>query len=158
MFLFFWWQLKNKFISQVQNLINSNLKKCICLKSYMLLTSNSFLFLFLPFSLLINLFSVSKTTKTLYLGVLSAYFYYIDNGYLLIILLFLATLLKFQIDKNIFNTPLFITLLLTPLIIFLLVFLFLRFNPLRTILTKEELKTLRVGLKFLHSWLFFHNY
>ena len=139
----------------------------------MLLTSNSFLFLFLPFSLLINLFSVSKITKTFYLGVLSAYFYYIDNGYLLIILLFLATLLKFQIDKIIFNTPLFIALLLTPLIIFKYSFIFFNFisfdtpayivqnfpiglsfftfNPLRTILTKEELKTLRVGLKFLHS-------
>ena len=93
----------------------------------MLLTSNSFLFLFLPFSLLINLFSVSKTTKTFYLGVLSAYFYYIDNGYLLIILLFLATLLKFQIDKNIFNTPLFIALLLTPLIIFKYSFIFFNF-------------------------------
>ena len=93
----------------------------------MLLTSNSFLFLFLPFSLLINLFSVSKITKTFYLGVLSAYFYYIDNGYLLIILLFQATLLKFQIDKNIFNTPLFIALLLTPLIIFKYSFIFFNF-------------------------------
>ena len=93
----------------------------------MLLTSNSFLFLFLPFSLLINLFSVNKTIKTLYLGILSAYFYYIDNGYLLIILLFLATLLKLQIDKNIFNTPLFIVLLLTPLIIFKYSFIFFNF-------------------------------
>ena len=93
----------------------------------MLLTSNSFLFLFLPFSLLINLFSVNKTIKTLNLGILSAYIYYIDNGYLLIILLFLATLLKFQIDKNIFNTPLFIVLLLTPLIIFKYSFIFFNF-------------------------------
>ena len=93
----------------------------------MLLTSNSFLFLFLPFSLFINLFSVNKTIKTLYLGILSAYFYYIDNGYLLIILLFLATLLKLQIDKNIFNTPLFIVLLLTPLIIFKYSFIFFNF-------------------------------
>ena len=93
----------------------------------MLLTSNSFLFLFLPFSLLISLFSVNKKIKTLYLGILSAYFYYIDNGYLLIILLFLATLLKLQIDKNIFNTPLFIVLLLTPLIIFKYSFIFFNF-------------------------------
>ena len=93
----------------------------------MLLTSNSFLFLFLPFSLLISLFSVNKKIKTLYLGILSAYFYYIDNGYLLIILLFLATLLKLQIDKNIFNTPVFIVLLLTPLIIFKYSFIFFNF-------------------------------
>ena len=93
----------------------------------MLLTSNSFLFLFLPFSLLISLFSVNKKIKTLYLGILSAYFYYIDNGYLLIILLFLATLLKLQIDKNIFNTPIFIVLLLTPLIIFKYSFIFFNF-------------------------------
>ena len=99
---FGFWQLKNKFISQYfQNLINSNqkkLKSVYDLKSYMLLTSNSFLFLFLPFSLLINLFSVSKTTKTFYLGVLSAYFYYIDNGYLLIILLFIIN--KFKCKQN----------------------------------------------------------
>ena len=139
----------------------------------MLLTSNSFLFLFLPFSLLINLFSVSKTTKKFYLGVLSAYFYYLDNGYLLIILLFLAGLLKLQIEKNVFNNPLFVALLLTPLIIFKYSFVifnfisfdtpsyivenfpiglsFLPFNPLHTILTKKELRTLRVDLKFLHS-------
>ena len=69
---------------------------------------------FFTFLVINNLFIVNKTIKTLYLGILSAYFYYIDNGYLLIILLFLATLFKFQIDKNIFNTPLFIVLLLTP--------------------------------------------
>ena len=112
----------------------------------MLLTSNSFLFLFLPFSLLINLFSVSKTTKTFYLGVLSAYFYYIDNGYLLIILLFLATLLKFQIDKNIFNTPLFIALLLTPLIIFKYSFIF--FNFIRFDTPAYIVQNFPIGLSF----------
>ena len=139
----------------------------------MLLTSNSFLFLFLPFSLLINLFNVNKTLKTLFLGTLSAYFYYIDNGELIIILLFLSALLKLQIDKNIFNIPIFIILLLTPLIIFKYSFVFfnffnlstpayilqnfpiglsfLPFNLLLIILTKVEQKSLKVDFKFLHS-------
>jgi len=112
----------------------------------MLLTSNSFLFLFLPFSLLINLFNVNKTLKTLFLGALSAYFYYIDNGELIIILLFLSALLKLQIDKNIFNIPIFIILLLTPLIIFKYSFVFFNFFNLST--PAYILQNFPIGLSF----------
>ena len=84
----------------------------------MLLTSNSFLFLFLPFSLMINFFSINKKIKTIFLGLVSGYFYFIDNGYLIIILIFLSILMKYQIENQNINNFVFITLLLTPLFIF----------------------------------------
>ncbi len=112
----------------------------------MLLTSNSFLFLFLPFSLLINLFSVNKTVKTAYLGLLSAYFYFIDNGYLLIILVFLSGILKLQIDKNVFNISLFIALLLTPLIIFK--YSFVIFNFIGVEIPSYIVQNFPIGLSF----------
>lgn len=112
----------------------------------MLLTSNSFLFLFLPFSLLINLFSVNKTIKLAYLGLLSAYFYFIDNGYLLIILVFLSGILKLQIDKNVFNISLFIALLLTPLIIFK--YSFVVFNFIGVEIPSYIVQNFPIGLSF----------
>ena len=69
----------------------------------MLLTSNTFLFLFLPFSLIINYFNLNKKIKTLFIGILSGYFYFIDNGYLIIILIFLSILMHFQIKTNSLN-------------------------------------------------------
>ena len=66
----------------------------------MLLTSNSFLFLFLPFSLLINFFNIDKKIKTIFLGLVSGYFYFVDNGYLIVILLFLSILMKYQIENK----------------------------------------------------------
>ena len=84
----------------------------------MLLTSNSFLFLFLPFSLMINFFNINKKIKTIFLGLVSGYFYFIDNGYLIIILIFLSILMKYQIENQNINNFVFITLLLTPLFIF----------------------------------------
>ena len=84
----------------------------------MLLTSNSFLFLFLPFSLMINFFSINKKIKTIFLGLVSGYFYFIDNGYLIVILIFLSILMKYQIENKNINNFIFITLLLSPLFIF----------------------------------------
>ena len=65
----------------------------------MLLTSSSFLFFFLPFSLLINYLNLNKKRKIILLGSFSAYFYFLDNGYLILILIFLALVMNFQIKK-----------------------------------------------------------
>ena len=57
---------------------------------------NTFLFVFLPISLIINYFNLNKTIKTLFLGIFSGYFYFVDNGYLIIILIFLSILMNLQ--------------------------------------------------------------
>ena len=86
----------------------------------MLLTSYSFLFFFLPISLIgyFLFFEKSLKSKIIYLGIISAYFYFLDNGLLLLILIFLAFLTKIQIEKKIFNNFFYVLLSLTPLIIF----------------------------------------
>lgn len=86
----------------------------------MLLTSYSFLFFFLPISLIgyFLFFEKSLKNKIIYLGLISAYFYFLDNGLLLLILIFLAFLTKTQIEKKIFNNFFYVSLSLTPLIIF----------------------------------------
>ena len=93
----------------------------------MLLTSSSFLFFFLPISLLINYLNLNKKRKIILLGSLSAYFYFLDNGYLILILIFLALVMNFQIKKNYFNNVFFIILLLFPLFIFKYSFLIYNF-------------------------------
>ena len=93
----------------------------------MLLTSSSFLFFFLPFSLLINYLNLNKKRKIILLGSFSAYFYFLDNGYLILILIFLALVMNFQIKKSYFNNVFFIILLLFPLFIFKYSFLIYNF-------------------------------
>lgn len=92
----------------------------------MLLTSNSFLFLFLPVSLMINFFNINKKIKTVFLGVVSGYFYFIDNGYLIVILIFLSILMKYQIQNQNINNFIFISLLLSPLFVFKYSFVFFK--------------------------------
>ena len=86
----------------------------------MLLTSYPFLFFFFPLSLFFYylLFEKNKNLKIIFLGIFSAYFYFLDNGELLLILIFLAILTKLQVEKKIFNNFIFTFLLLTPLFIF----------------------------------------
>jgi D-alanyl-lipoteichoic acid acyltransferase DltB (MBOAT superfamily) len=86
----------------------------------MLLTSYSFLFFFLPISLLsyFLFFEKNLKSKVIYLGIISSYFYFLDNGFLLLILIFLAFLTKIQIEKKIFSNFFYVLLSLTPLIIF----------------------------------------
>ena len=86
----------------------------------MLLTSYSFLFFFLPISLIgyFLFFEKSLKSKIIYLGIISAYFYFLDNGILLLILIFLALLTKIQIEKKIFNNFFYVSLTLAPLIVF----------------------------------------
>ena len=93
----------------------------------MLLTSTSFLFLFLPLSLLINYLNLNKKIKVILLGSFSAYFYFLDNGYLILILVFLSLIMNFQIKKNYLNNVFFILLLLFPLLIFKYSFLIFNF-------------------------------
>tara|TARA_X000001036_G_scaffold433825_1_gene472128 strand:+ start:3709 stop:4968 length:1260 start_codon:yes stop_codon:yes gene_type:complete len=64
------------------------------------------------------LFEKNKNLKLIFLGIVSAYFYFLDNGELLVILIFLAILTKLQVEKNIFNNFIFTFLLLTPLFVF----------------------------------------
>ena len=47
-----------------------------------------------------------------------AIFIFIDNGYLIVILIFLSILMKYQIENKNINNFIFITLLLSPLFIF----------------------------------------
>ena len=86
----------------------------------MLLTSYPFLFFFFPICLLVFflLFDKKKKKKILFLGFISAYFYYLDNGYLISILLFLAIFTKIQIQKQYFSNIFYIFVTLLPLIIF----------------------------------------
>jgi len=86
----------------------------------MLLTSYPFLFFFLPLSVFLYFafFDSSSRNKIIFLGIISAYFYYLDNGILLIILIFLTILTKLQIEKPIFNNYLYVFLTLLPLMIF----------------------------------------
>ena len=112
----------------------------------MLLTSNTFLFLFLPFSLIINYFNLNKKIKTLFIGILSGYFYFIDNGYLIIILIFLSILMHFQIKTNSLNNVFFIILLLLPLIVFK--YSFLIFNFLKLDVPNFIINNFPIGLSF----------
>ena len=86
----------------------------------MLLTSYPFLFFFLPLCVFLYFafFDSSSRNKIIFLGLISAYFYYLDNGILLIILIFLTILTKLQIEKSIFNNYLYVFLTLLPLMIF----------------------------------------
>lgn len=86
----------------------------------MLLTSYPFLFFFLPLCVFLYFafFDSSLRNKTIFLGIISAYFYFLDNGSLLFILLFLTILTKLQIEKSIFNNYLYVFLTLLPLMIF----------------------------------------
>tara|TARA_B000000441_G_scaffold73613_1_gene49705 strand:- start:321 stop:1709 length:1389 start_codon:yes stop_codon:yes gene_type:complete len=86
----------------------------------MLLTSYSFLFFFFPISLLgyFLFFEKNLKSKIIYLGFVSSYFYFLDNGPLLLILIFLAFLTKIQIETKIFNNFFYVSLSLTPLIVF----------------------------------------
>ena len=86
----------------------------------MLLTSYSFLFFFLPISFFgyFLFFEKNLKSKIIYIGIISAYFYFLDNGLLLLILIFLAFITKIQIEKKIFSNFFYVSLSLTPLIIF----------------------------------------
>ena len=86
----------------------------------MLLTSYPFLFFFLPLALIIYFLLIEKNIglKIYFLGFTSAYFYYLDNGLLIIILVFLALLTKIQIEKSIFSNFIYLCLILSPLFIF----------------------------------------
>lgn len=68
----------------------------------MLLTSYSFLFFFLPISFFgyFLFFEKNLKSKIIYIGIISAYFYFLDNGLLLLILIFLAFITKIQIEKK----------------------------------------------------------
>jgi alginate O-acetyltransferase complex protein AlgI len=100
----------------------------------MLLTSYPFLFFLLPVTLFIYFvfFENKKHYKLIYLGAISAYFYFIDNGILLLILIFLTLVTKFQIDKKFFNNYLFVSLILFPLIVFKYSYTFFEFYGLPT--------------------------
>lgn len=95
----------------------------------MLLTSYPFLFFFFPISLLVFflIFEKKKKEKILFLGFISAYFYYLDNGYLISILLFLAIFTKIQIQKQYFSNIFYIFVTLLPLIIFKYSYIFYTF-------------------------------
>ncbi len=112
----------------------------------MLLTSTSFLFFFLPFSLLINYLNLTKKRKVILLGALSAYFYILDNGYLILILVFLTFIVNIQIKKNYFNNVFFIILLLFPLFIFK--YSFLIYNFLNIEIPIFILANFPIGLSF----------
>lgn len=100
----------------------------------MLLTSYPFLFFFFPITLFFYylLFEKNKNLKLFFLGIFSAYFYFLDNGELLVILIFLAILTKLQVEKNILNNFIFTLLLLTPLFIFKYSYIFYSFFNLNT--------------------------
>jgi len=112
----------------------------------MLLTSYTFLFVFLPISLIINYFNLNKTIKTLFLGIFSGYFYFVDNGYLIIILIFLSILMNLQINTRLFNNSFFILLLLLPLIIFK--YSFVLFNLIGSNLPEFINNNFPIGLSF----------
>ena len=112
----------------------------------MLLTSSSFLFFFLPFSLLINYLNLNKKRKIILLGSFSAYFYFLDNGYLILILIFLALVINFQTKKNYFNNVFFIILLLLPLFIFK--YSFLIYNLLNIEIPNFISANFPIGLSF----------
>jgi D-alanyl-lipoteichoic acid acyltransferase DltB (MBOAT superfamily) len=86
----------------------------------MLLTSYPFLFFFLPISLIIYFvfFEKKKKPKVLFLGIVSGYFYFLDNGALLGILFFLTLLTKWQIEKKYLKDSVFVIITLLPLIVF----------------------------------------
>ena len=86
----------------------------------MLLTSYSFLFFFLPVSLLsyFLFFEKNKNIKAMYLGLVSAYFYFLDNGYFLLVLVFLAIFTKVQIEYKLFNNFFYVSITLLPLVVF----------------------------------------
>ena len=63
-------------------------------------------------------FEKNLKSKIIYIGIISAYFYFLDNGLLLLILIFLAFITKIQIEKKIFSNFFYVSLSLTPLIIF----------------------------------------
>ena len=141
----------------------------------MLLTSYSFLFFFLPISFFgyFLFFEKNLKSKIIYIGIISAYFYFLDNGLLLLILIFLAFITKIQIEKKIFSNFFYVSLSLTPLlfsnihiysshflvlkrlfllkIIFQLDYHFLLFKQLHIILTKIDYKKMNRLLKFLLS-------
>ena len=100
----------------------------------MLLTSHPFLFFFLPISLLLYflLFEKNHKFKVIYLGLVSAYFYFLDNSYFLIILVFLAIFTKLQISYRLFNNFFYILIILFPLIIFKYSYLIYSFLGLNT--------------------------
>ncbi len=84
----------------------------------MLLTSNLFLFFFFPLILIFYSFFELKYLKfkTLFLGLVSGYLYLFDNGALIIILITLSFLMKFQMKYRFVSNPIFISLIMTPLI------------------------------------------
>ena len=85
----------------------------------MLLTSNSFLFYFLPISLIsFSVLKLKKKNRIYFLGVLSGYLYMLDNGQLVVVLIFLSLLIKLQLETKIFNNFIFIFIILSPLILF----------------------------------------
>ena len=85
----------------------------------MLLTSNSFLFFFFPISLILFFLLKLKDKNKIYLlGILSAYFYFLDNGKLILILIFLALIMKIQIQYKLFNNFIFTLIVLLPLMVF----------------------------------------
>tara|TARA_X000000368_G_scaffold394326_1_gene360759 strand:- start:677 stop:1999 length:1323 start_codon:yes stop_codon:yes gene_type:complete len=114
----------------------------------MLLTSHPFLFFFLPISLLLYflLFEKNHKFKVIYLGLVSAYFYFLDNSYFLIILVFLAIFTKLQISYRLFNNFFYILIILFPLIIFKYSYLIYSFLGLNT--PEFILNNFPIGLSF----------
>ena len=100
----------------------------------MLLTSYPFLFFFFPISLIFFflIFEKEKRLKILFLGFISAYFYYLDNGKLIVILLFLAIFTKVQIQKKYFSNFIYVFITLLPLIVFKYSYIFYEFFDIST--------------------------
>jgi len=89
---------------------------------------------------------LTKKRKVILLGALSAYFYILDNGYLILILVFLTFIVNIQIKKNYFNNVFFIILLLFPLFIFK--YSFLIYNFLNIEIPIFILANFPIGLSF----------
>ena len=83
----------------------------------MLFVSTSFLFIFLPSLLILTWFLKRRYFNTvLLMG--SLFFYWVGNGFFLIIILYIGILLYFQIKYNYFSNRATISLILTPLLWF----------------------------------------
>ena len=83
----------------------------------MLFVSTSFLFIFLPSLLVLTWFLKRRYFNTvLLMG--SLFFYWVGNGFFLIIILYIGILLYFQIKYDYFSNRATISLILTPLLWF----------------------------------------
>ena len=114
----------------------------------MLLTSYPFLFFFLPISLVIYsvFFEKKKKPKVLFLGIVSGYFYFLDNGTLLGILFFLTLLTKWQIEKKYLRDSVFVIITLLPLMVFK--YSYIVFNLIDSSLPSYIENNFPIGLSF----------